>query len=298
MNSWRGLLAVARLVFGAVAILNVASLCASPVVVKPLSASGGTPASVQLLVSTLLGGSSGISVVPGSVQYTGAASASGVFVNGGTDPATSIGINYGVLLTTGDARFVSGSAAFSGDLPNKTGFFSSGIGNSLTLNTSPGSSLFSGLTSAQTFNASILSFQFVPAGNSITLRYVFGSEDYNAGVNSGLPTDVLGIFVNGINYAVVPGTNMPVSAASINCGGPTSGPANLVNAQHCELYRDNPPFVGSIETELNGLTVTLTLRAPVVANQINSFQLGIANAFDTFFDSTVFIEAGSLQSYP
>jgi hypothetical protein len=117
-------------------------------------------------------------------------------------------------------------------------------------------------------------------------------------VNTGFPNDVLGFFVNGVNYARVPGTSTAVSTASINCGGPTSGAANNVSPQNCNLYRDNPPFFGKIETELDGLTVVLTLTAPVNAGQVNTLQLGIANALDTFGDSAVFIQAGSLQSTP
>jgi hypothetical protein len=287
---------VAGWMLSAAALLNVACLWASPVVVKPLSANNGSATAVQAMVNLLLGG--GIAIVPGSIQYTGAASASGIFVNGGTNQATTIGVNNGVVLTTGDARFAAGSSAFTGDLPNKAIRFTSGINNTLTRNTAPGDALFAGLTSAPTFNASILSFQFIPTGSTITLTYVFGSEDYNDGVNGQLPVDVLGFFVNGVNYAVVPGTNAPVSVASINCGGPSSGAASGVSPKNCNLYRDNPPFVGTIETELNGLTVPLTMTAPVIPGQVNTIQLGIANTYDTFFDSAVFIQAGSLRVAP
>jgi len=96
----------------------------------------------------------------------------------------------------------------------------------------------------------------------------------------------------------VPGTSVPVSTASINCGGPTSGAAIGVSPQNCNLYRDNPPFFGNIETELDGLTVVLTLTAPVTAGQVNTIQLGIANSSDSYADSAVFIQQGSLQSAP
>jgi hypothetical protein len=297
MDFRRGLRAGVGLFVGAAVGLGAACTWASPIVVKPLSANNGSSAAVQMLVSSLLGG--GITVVPGSVQYTGATAASGLFINGGTDLNTTVGINYGVVLTTGDARFVSGSAISPDDFPNKTTAFGAGINNNtLTRNTSPGSPLFSSLTSSPTFNASILSFQFIPSGSTVTLRYVFGSEEYGDVVNTGFPPDVLGIFVNGVNYARVPGTSVPVSTASINCGGPTSGAATNVNPQNCSLYRDNPPFFGKIETELDGLTVILTLTAPVMAGQVNTIQLGIANSSDSYADSAVFIQAGSLQSAP
>jgi hypothetical protein len=294
MDFRRGLRAGVGLFVGAAAMLGAALCWASPIVVKPLSANNGSPAAVQQLVSNLLGG--GITVVPGSVQYTGATAASGIFVNGGTNLATTVGINNGVVLTTGDARFVSGSAIDSDDFPNKTTAFAAGINNSLTRNTAPGNPLFSSLTTAQTYNASILTFQFVPTGNTITLKYVFGSEEYSDVVNTGFPPDVLGIFVNGVNYALVPGTSLPVSTASINCGGPTSGAASGANPQNCNLYRDNPPFYGNIDTELDGLTVVLTLTAPVNAGQVNTIQFGIANSSDSYADSAVFLQAGSLQS--
>jgi hypothetical protein len=281
---------------GTAAMLGAALCWASPIVVKPLSANNASPAALQMLVNSLLGG--GITVVPGSVEYTGASAASGLFINGGTDPAKSIGINNGVVLTTGDARFVTGSAISAEDFPNKTTAFGAGILNTLTRNTSSGSPLFASLTSAPTFNASILSFQFIPSGSTITLRYVFGSEEYGDVVNTGYPPDVLGVFVNGVNYARVPGGSVAVSTASINCGGPVSGAASGVNPQNCSLYRDNPPFFGKIETELDGLTVVLTLTAPVLPGQVNTIQLGIANSADTSADSAVFIQAGSLQSAP
>jgi len=281
---------------GTAAMLGAALCWASPIVVKPLSANNASPAAVQMLVNSLLGG--GITVVPGSVQYTGAGSASGLFINGGTDLTKTIGISNGVLLTTGDARFVSGSAISAEDFPNKTTAFGAGILNSLTRNTSSGNSLFASLTSAQTYNASILSFQFIPTGTTITLKYVFGSEEYGDVVNTGYPPDVLGVFVNGVNYALVPGSGLAVSTASINCGGPASGAASGVSPQNCSLYRDNPPFFGKIETELDGLTVVMTLTAPVKAGEVNTIQLGIANSSDSFADSAVFVQAGSLRSAP
>jgi hypothetical protein len=297
LRSWGS--ASLRLLLAAAAMLDAAWVPASPTVIPIKEAPSGGPASgaAAALVNTLVANGGGVTVVPGSAQYIGRASASGQFVNAGTDPNISIGINAGVVLTTGDARFVSGSVAFDGDLPNKNTGFTSGILNSLKRNDAAGSALFAPLTSVPTFNASILRFQVIPSGGTLTVNYVYGSEDYNSGVNSGLPPDVLGFFVNGVNYALVPGTNTPVSAAGINCGGPTSGPANGVNPQNCSLYRDNAPFVGRIDTELNGLTVTLQMTAPVIPNQVNTIELGIANAFDPFVDSAVFIEARSMRSH-
>jgi hypothetical protein len=268
---------------------------AQAVVVDPMADSSSASASV--LVDALLSPSSGLSLVTGSAQYTGQASASGTFSAGGTGP-TGLGINNGVVLTTGDARFIGSSAAFPFDSANKSGGYTAGFGNSLTENTSPGNALLGTLTAAPTANASALSFQFIPQGSSLKLTFVFGSEDYNDLVNSGFPTDVFAIFVNGINYALVPGTGLPVSAATINCGGPTSGPASNVGPQSCALFRDNAPFFDSIDSEVDGFTVPLDITVPVNGGTINSIFIGIADSLDTAGDSAVLLAAGSVTAIP
>ncbi|CAN5207297.1 hypothetical protein BH11PSE9_BH11PSE9_00390 [soil metagenome] len=255
-------------------------------------------ASATAMVQTLLNPTSGLSVVAGSAQYIGAATASGSFTNGGTDPTTGVGIASGVVLSTGDARFIGSSAAFADDWANKSGTFTSGFGNSLEANTSAGHALFASLTPFATENASILSFQFVPQHSTLTLSFVFASEDYNDLIDSGFPTDVFGVFVNGINQALVPGTNLAVSASSIHCGGPTSGMSTGIDGQNCGLYRDNAPFFGSIDSEADGFTVVLNLAMAVNAGQVNSISIGVADTLDSFGDSAVLLGAGSIAAVP
>lgn len=254
-------------------------------------------ASAASLVSTLLAPSSGVTVVTGSAQYTGAASASGSFTGGGT-AANGLGIASGVVLTTGDARFIGSSADFAGDSANKSGTFTAGVGNALTANTSAGSTLLNALTSEATFNASVLSFQFIPQRGTLTLRLVYGSEDYNDLVNAGFPTDVFGVIVNGVNVAKVPGSSLAISAATVNCGGPTSGPASGVGSQNCALYRDNAPFYDAIDSELDGMTVAIALSIPVNAGAVNSIAIGIADTLDTSGDSALMLQAGSVAAVP
>ncbi len=127
----------------------------------------------------------------------------------------------------------------------------------------------------------ILGFQIIPTANNIAVSFVFGSEDYNDLVNSGFPTDVFGLFVNGVNYGLVPGTGTAISAQTVNCGSEgLFGFASGIGAQNCSLYRDNPAFFGSIDSELDGLTTLLTLTIPVNLGQVNSIVFGIADAFD------------------
>ena len=145
----------------------------------------------------------------------------------------------------------------------------------------------------------MLSFQFVPQYGTLTLSLVFGSEDYNDLVNAGFPTDVFGVFVNGVNQALVPGTGLADLGidASIAAARPRA-PANGVGAQNCALYRDNPPFFDSIDSELDGYHRVLNLTMPVNAGQVNSISIGIADALDTVGDSAVLLAAGSVAAVP
>jgi len=280
-----------------VPVVVLAAFLASPIaaVAAPTVTTlvDGSVASATALVNALLAPASGITVVAGSASYIGAPTASGTFTTGGTG-ATGVGIDSGVVLTSGDARFIGSSAAFAGDDANKSGTFTAGVGNSLTTNNSPGNPLFASLAGASgSANASILGFQFIPQGSFLRLSFVFGSEDYNDVVNSGFPTDVFGIFVNGVNYALVPGTSTPISASSVNCGGPTSGPAPG-GGQNCGLFRDNPPFFGTIDSEVDGFTTRFTLAIPVNSGSVNTLQLGIADTLDSSGDSALLVQAASI----
>lgn len=248
----------------------------------------GSAASASALVQALLGADPRLSVVAGSASYSGAASASGLFSGGGTG-AAGLGIDSGVVLSTGDARFIGSSAAFAGDAANQTGTYTAGVGNTMTPNTAGGSALFAGMTPEATFNASVLSFSFVPQYARLSLRFVFASEDYTDLVGSGFPTDVFGVFVNGTNQALVPGSGLAISASSIHCVGAGS---------HCDLYRDNAPFYDAIDSELDGMTVVMDLQMTVNPGQVNTLAIGIADTLDTVGDSAVLLAAGSVSAVP
>ena len=83
---------------------------------------------------------------------------------------------------------------------------------------------------AETFDASILEFDFVPAGTQVTFSYVFSSDEYSDFSNSSV-NDVFGFFVNNVNCATVPGTNEPVTVNTINNGNDVGGDATPHNPQ-------------------------------------------------------------------
>src|SRR5207253_9592884 len=98
MDFRRGVRVGVGLFVGAAVGLGAACTWASPIVVKPLSANSGSSAAVLMLVSSLLG--AGIAVVPGSVQYTGATAAFGLFINCVMNVEHIIGMSYCVIMTT------------------------------------------------------------------------------------------------------------------------------------------------------------------------------------------------------
>ena len=183
-----------RLVLSIVGAFSVAATAHAALSVRDLN-SGLT---AEDMVNALLGG--GVTV--SNIRYTGAAVASGLSCSG----KDAIGFDTGVLLTSGCANNVVG--------PNNSS--SATCDNGL-----PGdpdlTGLIAGATSNQTFDASVLEFDFVPNSNTVQFSYVFGSEEYNEFVDSSF-NDVFAFFVNGVNYALIPGTTTPVSINNINNG--------------------------------------------------------------------------------
>jgi hypothetical protein len=223
------------------------------------------------LVNSLLGADSGITVVPGTVRYTGSPQASGVFA-GGTG---IVGFGSGALLTTGSTGDVVG--------PNFTeGSPGYGVDPGL-----PGDPDLDKLVPGGTRTAAVLSFEFVPSVNVVQLSYVFASSEYTRFSASAFD-DVFGAFVNGVDYARLPGSGDVVSVNTVN---------GQTNAQ---FFIDNSigPFGGlaPLHTQMNGLTTVLTLRAPVVPGQVNQIKLAIANAVDPLYTSAVFLEGGSFHT--
>ena len=111
---------------------------------------------------------------------------------------------------------------------------------------------------------------------------------------------MFGVWINGVNYALVPGMLVPtpISVSTINCGGPTSGPAPNVGGQNCSMYRDNPPFFDTIDSEIDGFTIPISLSMPVRSGVVNTIQIGIADNLDSFGDSALLLASGSIAAIP
>jgi len=228
----------------------------------------------HLVQNVLLGG--GVDAFNFSIQ--GAPIAYGTF-NGAN---TNIGLKEGIIMTTGA---ISGPEGPHG--PNNKP--NAGLDNG-----APGSNLINLAFGypQPSFNATTLSFDFIPQGDSIAFRYVFGSEEYKEFVGSEF-NDAFGFFISGPNpaggfynnrnLALIPGTVTPVAINNVN---------HLTNSQ---FYIDNeiPP---GLTIQYDGFTRPMLAWAKVIPCQTYTIRMVVADIADPIYDSGVFLEARSFTS--
>ena len=219
------------------------------------------------MVNHLLGSNLAVS----NVTYTGQLSSAGIF-NGGE---SVLGFESGVVLSSGNAGFVVG--------PN--------LSDSKTqVNYSGGDAdLNSLIPGYSTHDSTVLEFDFVPNNDVISFQYVFSSEEYNEWVNSSF-NDVFGFFLDGVNIAKIPGSDVTVSINNVNNGNPYG--YNVSNPQYF-VNNDLTDGGGNIMTEMDGMTVVLSVQANVSPGTSHHIKMAIADAGDYILDSNVFIKAGS-----
>lgn len=226
------------------------------------------------LVNTIVG--SGISV--SSISYAGTGTASGTFTGG---LASGIGIESGIILTSGAASLAPG--------PNNQ---DSATGN----NSLGGDADLTTLAETDTYDATVLEFDFTSAGGNVFFNYVFASEEYNEYTNSNF-NDVFGFFLDGTNIALIPGTGTPVAINTVNGGNPYG-----TNATNPQYYNNNDPSELGTPTPFNiqydGFTDVFTAQFLGLSAGEHHIKLAIADASDRSWDSAVFIQAGTFSDTP
>ena len=261
------------------------ALLLSSVLFAQITVTSNTMTVEQYVQNVLVGAGVTIS----NVQYNGGSANVTVSQVGAFSATNStIGINNGLVMATGDAQLVVG--------PNNSGSTTLGGGNmgqndvDLDVIVNPNG----------TNDACVIEFDFIPIGDSVKFNYVFGSEEYLEWVNSSF-NDVFGFFLSGpgitgsysnnaVNIATIPGTNTAVSINNVN------------NVSNSSYYIDNgdgfsaPQNTDPTVTQLDGITVVLEAAYAVQCNQTYHIKLAIADAGDTSFDSGVFLEGGSFSS--
>ncbi|TND05129.1 MAG: PKD domain-containing protein [Bacteroidetes bacterium] len=257
-----------------------------------LIAFGSLPVSAQLqvqsnvgltnLMTALIGGGLTVS----NVTLNCDTGAYGTFGNGNS---TNLGMNNGILLTSGSVYNSLGPDIGGGSLTACPG-------------TSANDPELMSIDPLATNDPCILEFDIVPTCNQLTLRFVFGSEEYPVFVGSSF-NDAFGFFVSGpnplggnytnVNIATIP-NGTPVSINTVNNGTSNTGPCT-----NCAFYIDN---TNGPTIQYNGLTTVLTVNLALTPCQTYHFKIAIADAGDCSLDSGVFVDylscSTSLQLTP
>ena len=148
---------------------------------------------------------------------------------------------------------------------------------------------------SNTFNATVLEFDFIPLGNRISFDYIFSSEQYLTSPSSNQCnfTDGFAFLLKEAsattydNLAIIPGTNIPVKVNTVRGPGTICPPANAA-------YFD--AFNGTTHpTNFNGQTTVLTAQADVVPGQTYHIKLVIADEGNYRYDSAIFLKGGSFN---
>ncbi|QQS29829.1 MAG: choice-of-anchor L domain-containing protein [Sphingobacteriales bacterium] len=190
--------------------------------------------------------------------------------------ATNLGINAGILLTSGTINNAVG--------PNNTS------SQTLAVSTEGDADLENLLGEIYgSWDACVLEFDMVATEEELVFEYVFGSEEYLEYVGSTF-NDAFAFLVTGPGYdpntniALIPGTTTPVAINNVN------------HLSNTEFFTNNETGVVLEETTIqyDGFTTPLTATMNVVIGETYHIKLVVADIADQVLDSGVFISVGSL----
>ena len=215
----------------------------------------------------------GIEIV--SATYYGDPNSAGIYSGADTTIPGITGSDGGVILSTGNvADFTNSSGTTDTNTQAGAGSDSAGV---------DGDPLLDALSGYPTFDGAILEAEFIPEGDMLTMQFVFSSEEYLEYVNGGV-NDAFGVWVNGI-----------LAPVTISFQRVTIDTVNATVNQN--LYIDNPAAIDPYNTEMDGFTVVLSVKAPVTSGEVNIIRVGIADGGDAVYDSNVLIMGNSVQTY-
>ncbi len=208
----------------------------------------------------------GITVL--TANYSGDNRSSGIWSDGDSISDAVTPSDTGVMFSTGRlSNFTHGS----GD-PN--------VRSNTSSNTwgSNNDSDFNAAAGQNTYDASFLEATFIPTTDFISMQFTFSSEEYPEYVGS-IFNDAVGIWING---ALVESPIFQI--AQIN---------NVNSGSNATLFNNNTD--DHANTEMDGYTVTLTVKMAVTNGATNTIKIGIADVADSSYDSTLLIAGNSIQ---
>lgn len=210
----------------------------------------------------------GVTVV--DADYTGWKQSSAIYSGGDTiAPGVTPG-DTGVILSTGRASHFTNSKGQANQSSSK----------STNTNGPDNQADFNEIAGTQTYDASYLDVDFIPTGDTMTLQFVFSSDEYPE-YSGSIYNDVVGVWING--------EHVPVSVIS---AATQVGEVNQVENENLFIDNTNDDY----NTEMDGFTVTMTLTIPVNEGEENSIRIGIADVSDNRYDSNLLIAGDSAQT--
>ena len=215
----------------------------------------------------------GISIT--SATISGDAVQYGIYTGGETTSPGVVPSDGGVILSTGNVE----------DFTNSDGSADTNTDEGTTTNTDggvDGDTQLDGIAGVATLDGVIFDAVFVPTGDFITMQFVFSSEEYLEFVNGGV-NDAVGVWVNDTFVPLTPSGDT-VSIDTVN------------DESNENLYVDNPDATDPFNTEMDGFTITMSMKAPVNSGQPNTIKIGLADGGDGAYDSNLLIAGDSIQT--
>jgi hypothetical protein len=243
-----------------------------------------TTITAQSMVEDFLLGSG---VLVSNVQMAGNDNQNGIFMNG----MPVLQLDSGIVLSSAFASNVA-DGGFGDNFGN--GVSSPYLNDLLDIANSVPPLIGQNFSIFAMYDASILEFDFVPYGDSLTFTYVFGSDEYLEWVNTSF-NDAFAFFVSGpgiegpytdgaVNIAYVPESDpqLPITVSSVN---------NLINSDYYIYNLNNEGvyidgYTQPIEAHISGLEIGSTYHIALV----------IADGSDSAFESIVMLQAGSFSA--
>ncbi|MFT5778845.1 MAG: hypothetical protein ACI837_001801 [Crocinitomicaceae bacterium] len=214
----------------------------------------------------------GLEYTISNINFTGFSDAIGSFIG----DSCNVGLSKGIVMTTGSIYPDSGPQG-PNDSPNE------GIDNGAI-----GYPLLNAELGFDTYNASVLEFDFVSSYDSIKFKYVFGSDEYPEFLNPNV-ADQMRIYLSG------PGILGVVNIARLPSGQPIG--INTVNPSTNPLYyvdngngNSSPQDTLDYYIQYDGFTIPLLASAEVIPGEVYHLRFVVADLGDYTHDSGIFIE--------
>ncbi len=224
-----------------------------------------TGASAIMMADEIFG--NGVTVV--SASYTGDNRSSGIYSDGDSVAPGATPGDTGVILSTGRAQDFTNS---SGNANHSTGTST----NTSGVNNDAG---FNAIAGGRTYDAAILDIDFIPTGDTLTMQFILSSEEYPEYWTA--YSDIIGVWING-------------TYVEMSIGNGDADVQNINSGTNENQFLDNTG--SAFNTEMDGLTITLTLTIPVNAGVVNSIRIGVADQGDSSYDTNLLIAGDSLQT--